>query len=164
MPARGNLSVDPVKGGVQEVDVGELLGNQKTVMGVELAGQRLFQLGKLVPQPPMRQLCQHSRIGLSRHQGHQDVVSGFAEDSCGHRGQLDLGAFQHLLQPIDLLGALLDQGRAIAREFAQLALGTVWDEAGPQEPMAQEVSDPLGVLDSGLASGHGLAVLGLDDK
>jgi hypothetical protein len=58
----------------------------------------------------------------------------------------------------------VDEGRTVAREFTQLTLGTIWDEAGAQQAMAQQVGDPLGVFDVGLAPWDRLDVLRIDDQ
>ena len=79
-------------------------------------------------------------------------------------GQLDVGPFQRLLQPVDLGRALVHQTGAVAGQLAQLALGAVRHEAGPQQPVPQQVGDPLAVLHVGLAPGHRLDVLRVDQQ
>ena len=55
--------------------------------------------------------------------------------------------------------SLLDQARSVAGQFAQLALGAVRHEAAPNQPMPQQLGDPLAILDVGLAAWHRLDVL-----
>jgi serine/threonine protein kinase len=59
--ARSNLSAHSLQTGIEEVDVGELLGNQEPLMRTELASQGLLQLGNLLPQSPARQLRERRR-------------------------------------------------------------------------------------------------------
>jgi hypothetical protein len=80
----------------------------------------------------------------------------------GDRRQLDIRRLQHLVQPVDLLRPLLHQRLAVAGQLAQLADRRRRDEAGPEQAVAQQVGQPLAVLDVGLAAGHGLDVLGVD--
>ncbi len=59
-------------------------------------------------------------------------------------------------------GAFLDQGCPIAREVAQFALLSLGNEAGFEQAMVQQISNPFGIFDVGLASGDGLHMLGID--
>ncbi len=59
---------------------------------------------------------------------------------------------------------LLDQAGAIADELAQFALLTVGHVAGFQQAMTEQVSDPLRVVDVGLAARYGLQMLRVDQQ
>jgi hypothetical protein len=60
-------------------------------------------------------------------------------------GQLEVGSFEGLLQPVDLIGAFMKQCRAMARP-----------------PMLQLRGDPFSVLDGGLAARHRLEIVRVD--
>ncbi len=62
------------------------------------------------------------------------------------------------------LHTLLDQATPVADELAQLALAAIRDEAPAEQAVAEEIGDPLGVTDVGLAPRHGLQVRGVDDE
>ena len=122
------LGAHPLEAGVQEVAVGELLRKEEAVMGAELTGQRLLQLGELLAPPATGELGEQRAVARSAHQRLQQVAPRLAADVGGDGGQLAGGPFPHLLQAVDLMGPVVDQGRAGARQFAQLALGPVGDE------------------------------------
>ena len=70
----------------------------------------------------------------------------------GHRCQLDIGALQNLLHPIDFRGSFLDQAGPIAGQLPQLALRLIRDETRLEEPMAQQIRGPLAIPHVGLAA------------
>ena len=77
-------------------------------------------------------------------------------------GQLDVGVLQHLLDPVGHRGPLADQLGPLPRQVAQLADRRRRDEAGREQAVLEQLGDPLGVLDVGLAAGDLLDVLGVD--
>jgi hypothetical protein len=80
----------------------------------------------------------------------------------GHdRGELDAGVLERRPEPGDEARPLLDRVGAVARQVAAVALRRRRDEAGAQQPAAQQVGDLLGVLHVGLAAGDGLDVAGM---
>ena len=40
----------------------------------------------------------------------------------------------------------------------------IWDEAGLEQAVAQQIGDPFGILDVRLATGHGFDVLGVGEQ
>jgi len=66
--------------------------------------------------------------------------------------------------PVDLLRAPLHQRLAIARELAQVADRRGRDETRLDQAVAQQVRQPLAILHVGLAPGHGLHVLRVDQR
>ena len=76
--AVSDLSADALQTGIEEVDVGQLLGDQEALMCAELAGERLLQLGDLLTQSPARQLGEGSDVGGSRDQRLQDIAPRLA--------------------------------------------------------------------------------------
>ena len=124
------LRAHPLQTGIEEVDVRELLRDQEALMCAELAGERLLQLGDLLTQSPARQLRERCRIGRSADQRLQDIAPRLAQDVSRHGRQLDVRPFEHFLQPVDLVGALVDERRAVAREFTQFTLRPIRDDPG----------------------------------
>lgn len=57
-----------------------------------------------------------------------------------------------------------DERHPPAGQLVQLALGSGGDEARPRQAVAEQLGDPLGVADVGLATGHRLQVGGVDDE
>jgi hypothetical protein len=101
-------------------------------------------------------------IVLPGQQGFQDGPPGLGQQRRGDAGQLDPGVLHHLLQPLDHPGALLDQGAAVAGQVPQLADRWRWDEAGPDQAVLDHLRDPGRVGHVGLAAGHVVQMLGVD--
>ena len=59
---RGNLVADALDERLQALNVRQLLGDQKLLVRRKVAGERLLQLGDLLPHAPLCQLCQRRRI------------------------------------------------------------------------------------------------------
>lgn len=70
----------------------------------------------------------------------------------GHRSQLDVRAFEYLLDPGQLARPLLDHRTPVAHQVAQLPLRALGDEAGQNRPMPMQVCDPRRVAGLGLAT------------
>ena len=112
----------------------------------------------------LRQLGQRRGVGLARDQRRQHRPPRLAQDVGGHGGQLDVGALQGLLQPVDLGRPLPDQARPVAGQLPQLPLRPVRHEAAGEQPVPQQVGQPLAVPDVGLAPRHRLDVPGVDQQ
>jgi hypothetical protein len=82
-------------------------------------------------------------------------------DLAGHRGQLDVGIFQHLLDPIERPRPVIDQGGPEAGQVAQRPDRRLRDEAGPDQAVLQQVQQPLAVAHVGLPAGDRLDVVGV---
>jgi hypothetical protein len=67
---------------------------------------------------------------------------------------LQAAVFQHLGQPLQLAGPLLDQLFAVAGPLPQRGDLGDRDERGPQQPELVQLSDPLAIGDVPLAAGH----------
>jgi hypothetical protein len=76
------------------------------VVVIEAAGQRLHQGATLAAHPPPGQLGEHLGVAPPGDQRLQHRPSGDPHDVGGHRGQLDQGVLQQLLQPLHVPGAL----------------------------------------------------------
>jgi hypothetical protein len=64
------------------------------------------------------------------------------------------GVLQDLVQPLDLSAAFLDLGLAVAGQLAQLPDRAGWHEAGPDQPVLDQLGDPGRIGHVGLAAGH----------
>ena len=108
-------------------DVREQLG----MVGPKAPEQSGLEVWLLLPQTAFRQV--RSRLGVhhTRQQGTQDGTSRHAHHIGGHTGQLDIGIFQHLLQPIHFRTMRVDQLAPRACESAEVANLDGWDEAAP---------------------------------
>jgi hypothetical protein len=82
--AFGNLPAHLGDARIEEVDVGELLGNQETLVRPEVSDQGLLQLGELLAQPTVRELRELGSIGLSGNQRGQHRAPRFAQDIRRH--------------------------------------------------------------------------------
>ena len=134
----------------------------EALMGPDQPLQRSLQLREFLPQPALGQVGQHLGVLLSPGHGFQHGPPRYPQHISGHRGQLDVGPFQHFLNSVGLPAALLHQAPPVAGQFPQLPLGPVRDETGLQKAVAQQVGNPFGILHVGLAPRHGLHVAGVD--
>jgi hypothetical protein len=96
--------------------------------------------------------------------GPDPVPTADAQHTAGHAGQLEVGILQRLLDAVGHLHLLAHQLHALSRQVAQVAHGTVGHAAGLEQAALQQLRDPLRVLDVGLAAGHLLDVLGVDQQ
>ena len=79
-------------------------------------------------------------------------------------GELDVGVLQHLLDAVGHARPLPDERLAVAGQVAQLADRLGRHEAGPQQAVLEQLAIHWRVLDVGLAAGHVLDVLGVDQQ
>ena len=68
------------------------------------------------------------------------------------------------MDPLALRAVGLDQPLAVAGEIPQLADGRRRHEAAPQQPTLQQLSQPGGIADVGLAAGQEFDVAGVDQQ
>src|SRR5260370_41167971 len=95
----------------------------------------------------------------------KSLEHGSARDShhiAGDVAELDVGTFEQLLDALDEVGALLNQRAAITHQFASLATLAVRNETGLEQPLLQQLSQPLGVFDIRLPPGPRLHVPSVD--
>jgi hypothetical protein len=78
-------------------------------MGPQRTIESLLQLVGLLAQLPFGQRRQHSRIGLSCQQGVEDRAGRDPRNVSHDTGQLEIGVFQGLLQPIHRAHPIVDQ-------------------------------------------------------
>jgi hypothetical protein len=142
-------------GSFEEVDVGQHLGDQQSVvLGAESAGQGLPQCRDLAAQPTPRQLGQDVGVVLPSQKGLQHRPPGLGQQRRGDAGEFDPGVLHHLLQPLHYPGAFLDQGAAVAGQIAQRPDRWRWHETGPDQAVLDHLRDPRRVGHVGLAAGH----------
>jgi hypothetical protein len=94
--------------------VGEDVREQQRVVAGEAARQRLPQGGKLLGQPAAGELRQRLRIWLALQQCPEHQAAGGAEHVGGHRGELDVGVLEQLVEAVRLALALADERLAVA--------------------------------------------------
>ena len=108
----------------EEVQMGQLLGEQEAAGARRTARRAPLQLRQLVAQLAPGPVRPAPLMSVSPATSACSIVApGDAHNVGGDTAQLDVGALQRLLQPVDLGGALADQRGAVARQLAQLALG-----------------------------------------
>src|SRR3989304_3535479 len=112
----------------------------------------------------MSKAFQFSRVHLVFHQFSQDGPAGHATDFADHRTQLDVRPFQHLLNSIEDACPIADQLRSLASQITAIALFERRNETGFEQPMLQEICQPLGILYISLASWNTFNVLGVDQE
>jgi hypothetical protein len=105
--------------------------DEQRVVGTKPPSQRLAELGKLGPQPPLGQLGQHLGVALPGDQRLQHRPTRGAQHISGDRFELDASILQGLLDALALRGMGLDQPLAIASQVPQLADGWRRHEAAP---------------------------------
>src|SRR5262252_4894557 len=69
------------------------------------------------------------------------------------RGELDARILEHLMEPVGLSGALLNERLAVAREIPKLPDRCRQHEARPDEAVLEQLGHPHAVLHIGLPAG-----------
>ena len=103
------------------------------------------------------------KLGRARGKRLQHRHAGDAEDVAGHAGQLDAGALQQLQHPVALRRPRLDQRPPGAHQLAQVADRRRRHEALADQPVADQLRNPLRIFHVGLAARHVLDVVGVAD-
>jgi hypothetical protein len=78
--------------------------------------------------------------------------------------QLDIRRFNEFLETVRDRGAIAHQDLPVARQFPQFPDVPGRDEAGLQQTMAQQITNPIAVPDISLPSGHRFDVVGVDQQ
>src|SRR6266508_4824928 len=142
----------------------QLASEQEPLMGTKPSSEGPLQLGNLVPQPAVHQPGHLARSSPGAQQFRQQAPCRDSRKVADHRGQLDVRTLQCFLEPIYFRGTLSHQARPIAGEFAQLPFGALGYETPREQPVLQEVSDPLAVRDVRFPSRDPLYMLGVDQQ
>src|SRR5215472_10067946 len=125
------------------------------------AAQRLTQLlgGSLNPV-----ICQDSElgwIGLAGDQSLDHRPPAPADNVGDDRVELDVGALQRLLQPLDMTGLLPDQLLAGAQQLTQFLDLLIRNKTAANQAVGQQVGDPRRIADIRLPTGNILDVSGI---
>ena len=126
------------------------------------AVQGLLQLGDLAPQAALGQLGQVLRILAACDDRPKHSPARDAQHVAGDAGQLDVGVLQHLVDAVDHRRPVADQFGPLPGQLAEFTDRGRRDEAGGEQAVLEQLGDPLGILDVGLAAGDGLESLGVD--
>ena len=146
----------------QRLDVRMDVPEHEQVARAELAVQRGGQILAFELQASARHAEQLLDV-LLFDQALDHRAGAHAVDVADHRAKLDAAVVQDLVQPIDLAGAHRTELAPIARDQAQLAQVLRRDEAAAHEAEARQHGQPLGVGHVGLAPGHVLDEVRVDD-
>ena len=157
----GDHRVQLGQGLLDQVQPTQHRAGQPGVVGVEVPGQRLGQIGDLAPHPALRQLGEPQRIGFAVDHRGQHRPRRHRLQARRDRGQLDAGVLQHQLQPDDLPGPVTHQLHPVPGQHPQPADLRWRHERRRQQPVLQQLRDPLRVPDIALAARHGLHVRGV---
>ena len=84
-----------------------------------------------------------------------------AHDLGQHRGELEVGVLQRLLDALDVAGLLAHQLLAGAHQGAHLLDRRLRHKAGADQAVRQQIGEPHRVGDVGLATRHVLDVRGV---
>jgi hypothetical protein len=136
---------------LQRLDHPQVLAQQDAMMRPDVSGQRRPQRGPLRAQPRLAHRHEAVGIGLARCQGGDDRPPTDAEQRAEHRGELHVGALQHLLDPLTVRGHFPPELLARPRQLAQRLNRRGRDEAAPHQTMGEQIGEPLRVAHVALA-------------
>ncbi len=159
----GNLLVEVSNGLIEGINEGQLLGDEKPMMGFEPASQRLLKQIAFAAQLAPGQRCQRGGVSSASEQMMEDIGGRNAGEVLDHRRELDVGILQDLLQPQDGASTILDQATAVASQVAEFTLRGIGDKAGTKQAMLQQIGEPFGIADIGFASWNAFDMLGIDE-
>jgi hypothetical protein len=125
--------------------------------------ERQNQIVPLTAQLPSGKVRHRLGRSAALNQSLQHGAPGNPEDVTGDAGQLDVGCLQELQEPVALRRLAFHQLAAIAQQLTQLTLWRRRDEALGDQPMADQIGDPLSVLHIGLATRHVTDMPGVAD-
>jgi hypothetical protein len=115
--------------------------------------ERFAERGDLLAQRSLGELGQDLGVMGAGDQRVEHLAGGHAEHLGGDRGELDPGVLQGLLDTLHLAGAFLDLCLAVADQVTQFPQRPGRHEARPDEPVLDQLTAPLGILDVAFASG-----------
>ena len=110
---RLNGTVERLNLFVQKVDVRELHRQQLPMVVVDEASQSLLEQRDLRAHASFREFCHRGWIHPPRDERLQHCTPRDPHNIGNHRGELDIGAFQHPLDALHLTDALLHELRPI---------------------------------------------------
>jgi hypothetical protein len=124
----------------------------------------LSEFGKLLAKLSSGQIRQHLRIGVAPQQRFQHLSSRHPHHIAGHRGELEVGRLQKLVQSVHFPHPLVAKRFAIAGQIPKLPDRLGRNETPLQKPMGKEIGNPLAIRHIRLAPGHPLDVRGVDQQ
>jgi hypothetical protein len=130
----------------------------------EPSRQGLLQLRLLALEEAFSQVTQLLGIGLPCRESSQHQLATRPQRITGHLAQLDVGALNQLLNPIGQGGLFPYQTLPVPGQSPQLANGAGRNEAGREQTMPQQIGQPLGINDIGLAGFVPFGVTGLGEN
>ena len=104
------------------------------------------------------------RVALAGDEGAEDGEPGLADDVTDDERQLPVHLDERLLHPPDIIAPGLDEDVATAEVGAQREDRPGEAEAAAQQADTVQLPQPLAVLDSALAAGAVLDVVGVDEQ
>src|SRR5918996_5390829 len=126
----GYLSVQFLKLQSDGVQDPQVTGKHKPLVGTYLAPQRLLEERNLVSEFAFGQVSQHIGVGLTGCHSPKHRQPGSPHYVAGYAVQFDVGCLQYFLDPVDYLGAVLNQPASISHQLPQLPLGATRYETG----------------------------------
>ena len=103
------------------------------------------------------------RIGLAGDERREHGAPRLAHDVGEHRGELEVGVLEGLLDALDVAGLLAHELLSGAEQVAHRARPGVGHEARADQAVREQVGEPDRVGDVGLAAGHVLHVRGVGE-
>lgn len=124
--------------------MGKVLADHEALVRADLSRQGALQLAPLLLEAALGEWGEGAGISGAGDELLEDGAAACSNHIGSDGGELDVGAFQRLLEAIYLRNAFADERGAVAGELAQFALAAGRDEAAAKEAVLEEVSDPLG--------------------
>lgn len=112
------------------------------------------ELLSLGPQPSPGQVGEDQRTGLAGDEGFAKRPAGRPQGAGGHRGVLDAGGLDNLLQPLDLPGLLCGEQGAVSGQVPEPADRPGRDERTAHQAVSCEFGEPMALEMSVLRPGR----------
>jgi hypothetical protein len=130
-------------------------------MASQVSAQGFFQFGDFGAKAPLGKLSQFPGIVSAAGQFLQHLNGGCSGNVGDDALKLNVRAFKRFLQLIGCLSALARERAAMTGQLPQVPLLPGRNEAGTKKPMAQQVSDPLSILNIALSPRYRFHVDGI---
>lgn len=159
---RDDLRIELAQRHLGVLQTGQQRPHQQRMMLIEPPRERLSQVGEPAAHPVTGEVLHHHRAPLPGDQRAEHGPRGPTGDVRRHHRQLDRGVLQQLLQPARVTRAVPHHLQAVAGQVAQLTDLRRRHKRRTQQPMLEQLGDPLRVLHIGLATRHRLHVSGVE--
>ena len=144
-----NLFVKAFQSLIQAINLGQEFGQDEPVMRLDT----VFQV--------LGQFCHDRWVAMPFQQRGEHRLPRNSHDIRSDRGQFDVCTLQGLLHAVHQVRLLPHKVAALASQFPQITLFHWWNEARTHEAVAQQVRQPLRILDIGLATRNRFDVPGI---